>query len=147
MTAPLPKTRQGLVQLWLVQIVGTLVLGGVGTMFARSGALQQAPADAEWKRYLVFAVFGAAAPALVYVRHFKRLLEQDAALERQRGVPDPAARGVLTKALTLGGILCDFPMAVGAIQMLMGGELRWFLGSTMITLALRLSFRPFTRRA
>jgi hypothetical protein len=108
--------------------------------------VQAAPEGAEWKRYVFVAVLGAAAPALIYLRHYKQLLDYDAALERQRGTADPSARGLLTKALTVGGVLCDIPMAVGAIQMLLGGELRWFLGATMVTLALRLSFRPFRRR-
>jgi hypothetical protein len=147
MTATAPRTRQALVQLWLVQIVGTLVLCGVGMMFARSGAVPPTPAEMEWKRYVFVAVLGAAAPALFYLRHYKQLLDYDALLERKNGAPDPTARAVLARALTLGGVLCDIPMAVGAIQMLLGGEVRWFLGGTMITLALRLSFRPFTRRA
>ena len=146
MTPTAPRTRQALVQLWLVQIVGSIVLCGVGMMFARSGAVAPTPADMEWKRYIFIAVLGAAAPALVYVRHYKQLLDHDALLERRNGAPDPAARALLAKALTLGGVLCDIPMAVGAIQMLLGGEVRWFLGATMITLALRLSFRPFTKR-
>ena len=146
MTAAPPRTRQALVQLWLVQIVGTIVLCGVGMMFARSGAVTPTPAEMEWKRYVFIAVLVAGVPALVYVRHYKQLLDHDALLERRSGTPDPGARALLAKALTLGGVLCDLPMAVGAIQMLFGGEVRWFLGATMVTLALRLSFRPFTRR-
>jgi hypothetical protein len=33
------------------------------------------------------------------------------------------------------------------IYLLAGGEKRWFIGAACITLALRLSYRPFTARA
>jgi hypothetical protein len=147
MTAAALKTRQGLVQLWIVQIVGTLVLLGVVMAFARSGEFRLGTIPEEWKRYAIFAVLVAGAPAILYLRHYKQLLDYDAALERQRGSPDPAARAVLTKALVVGGAMCELPMAVGVIQLLLGGETRWFLGGTMIAIALRLSYRPFTRNA
>jgi hypothetical protein len=31
------------------------------------------------------------------------------------------------------------------VHVLLGGETRWFLGATLITLALRLAYRPFER--
>ena len=60
---------------------------------------------------------------------------------------DPATRVLLTKSQMIGGALCELPMAMGVVQLFFGGETRWFLGATLITIALRLSFRPFTREA
>jgi hypothetical protein len=36
-------------------------------------------------------------------------------------------------------------MALGLVYLLLGGEMRWFLGATFLTIALRLSYRPFTK--
>ena len=36
-------------------------------------------------------------------------------------------------------------MALGVVQLFFGGEQRWFLGATLVTIALRLSYRPFKR--
>jgi hypothetical protein len=36
-------------------------------------------------------------------------------------------------------------MALGVLQLMFGGETRWFLGGTMIAIALRLSYRPFLK--
>jgi hypothetical protein len=49
------------------------------------------------------------------------------------------------RALAIGGALCEIPMAMGVVQLFFGGETRWFLGATLVTIALRLSFRPFVR--
>jgi hypothetical protein len=147
MSAPSVKTRQGLVQLWAVQLIGTVVLCGMVYLFMRTGAIQLGTMDPSWKPYLMFGVLASAAPAMLYLRHYKRLLLQDLRLEKQRGSPEPAARGVLTKALALGSALCELPMVVGVGQLLFGGEMRWFLGATMVTLAVRLSFRPFMKHS
>jgi hypothetical protein len=50
------------------------------------------------------------------------------------------------RTLAIGGAMCEIPMAMGVVQLLLGGETRWFLGATLVTIALRLSYRPFTRR-
>ena len=146
MTAGPFKTRQALVQLWIVQLLGTVVICGVVTVFARSGSIHMGTLGAEWTRYAMIALLASAGPALFYLRHYKRLLNYDARLERERGAPEPAARTVLAKSLAVGSALCEIPMALGVLQLLLGGETRWFLGATMITLALRLSYRPFTPR-
>jgi hypothetical protein len=36
-------------------------------------------------------------------------------------------------------------MAMGVVHLLVGGQMRWFVGATLITIVLRLSYRPFTR--
>ena len=51
---------------------------------------------------------------------------------------------MLVKALVLGGALCELPMAAGVVQLFFGGETRWFVGATMVAIALRLSYRPYT---
>jgi hypothetical protein len=146
MTAAPPKTRQALVNAWIVQIVGTIVVSAAVYAFTRAGTLQLGTMGEEWRRYMFYAVLGAAIPALFYVKHYKRLLVQDARLEKQGGAEHLQARTVLTKALSVGGALCELPMAVGVLQMLYGGETRIFLGATFITLALRLSYRPFLKK-
>ena len=71
---------------------------------------------------------------------------QSAAKSKQTLKNLPAkTRTVLGKALALGGALCELPMAVGVVQLLFGGEMRTFLGATMVSIALRLSYRPFLK--
>lgn len=145
MSAPPLRTRQGLVQLWVVQMVGTLVLCGVVLYFIRSGAVPPNTDEHDWRRYAMFAVLAGGIPALLYLRTFKARLNLDVRLESERGTPDPAARIALAKALSIGSALCEIPMAMGVVYLLFGGETRWFLGATMVTIALRLSYRPFIR--
>jgi hypothetical protein len=145
MSAPPVKTRQGLVQLWLVQMIGTLVLSGAVLYFARNSSLQLGTMGEDTKRYILPGILVAAAPALLYLRHYRTLLKQDLQLERQHGAPHATARATLTKALVLGSALCEMPMALGVVQLLFGGETRLFLGATMVTIAMRLSYRPFTK--
>ena len=143
-----PLSRQGLVQKWVIQLVTALVLCGVVLMFVRNGGMQLGTAAQDWSRYMVYALLLAAVPALAYLRHYRAILLQDAHLERERGgTPEPAARHLLARALGLGGALCDLPMALGAVQLMLGGESKWFLGGTMLAIALRLSYRPFTKAA
>ena len=62
---------------------------------------------------------------------------------RQR--PCAALGLVLGLSLSLGGRMCEIPMWMGVVQLVFGGETRWFLGATLITIALRLSYRPFNK--
>jgi hypothetical protein len=50
----------------------------------------------------------------------------------------------LVRRMSIGGALCELPMALGVLQLLIGGEMRLFVGGAFITLAMRLSYRPFT---
>jgi len=145
MTVAALKTRQGLVQVWIAQIVGTLVLAAAVYLFTSHGAFKLGTMDADWRRYALYAMLAAALPAVLYLRHYKRLLLQDVQLERTRGAPHAEARTVLAKAVALGGALCELPMAIGVVQLLFGGDMRTFLGATMVTIALRLSYRPFLK--
>ena len=143
-----PLSRQALVQKWIVQIVTALVLCGVIIAFVRDGNFQLGNFQDPWKRYGLYALLLACVPALLYLRRYKAILDQDLRLERERGgTPDPEARTLLARALGLGGALCDLPMAFGVLQLLTGGENRLFLGGTMLAIALRLSYRPFTKAA
>ena len=141
-----PITRQGLVQKWIAQMVTALVICGVVSVFVRNGNLQLGTYPEGWQRYMIFALLASCAPALLYLRWYKAILLQDLRLERERGgTPDPAARLLLSRALGVGGALSDLPMALGVLQLMLGGEMRWFLGGTMISIAMRLSYRPFMK--
>jgi hypothetical protein len=65
------------------------------------------------------------------------------ALRASGGVPDPQARQELLRKLQVGGVLCELPLALGAIYLMAGGEKRWFIAAACVSLALRLSYRPF----
>jgi hypothetical protein len=146
MTAAHPQSRQGLVSSWVAQMIGTLVLCGAVTILMKAMGPSFASGESDWKRFAMWAILAGAAPALLYLRWYKRILNQDLRLERERGSPDPAARLLLQKGLVLGGALCEIPMALGVVQLFFGGEMRWFLGATMVTIALRLSYRPYNRK-
>ncbi len=145
MTHAPAQNRQGLVAAWLAQMIGTLVLAAVVLFYVRSAGAPFASADSDWQRYAAMGIIAGVAPALLYLGTFKARLDADEAAVRARGAPDPGLRTVLMKSLSIGGALCELPMAMGVVQLFLGGETRWFLGATMITIALRLSFRPFTR--
>ena len=144
--APAQSARQGLVAAWLSQMIGTIVLAAVVLYFARSMGGAFSGADPDWVRYARMGLILGVAPALLYLRTFKPLLDAHVAAERKRGgAADPALRAALMRSLAIGGALCEIPMAMGVVQLLLGGDTRWFLGATLVTIALRLSYRPFTR--
>ncbi|HET7730192.1 MAG TPA: hypothetical protein VFK48_09180 [Usitatibacter sp.] len=145
MRAPLVLTRQALVQAWVAQMIGTIVLCGAVLVFVKAMGTPFSTGENEWKRYAMLGVMLGGIPALAYMRTYKAALNLDDRLERERGVPDPAARIALRRGLTIGGALCEIPMAMGVVQLFFGGDTRWFLGATLVTIALRLSYRPFIR--
>jgi hypothetical protein len=146
MTAASPQShRQAPVAAWISQMFGTLVLAAVVLYFARSIGAAMGEPHAEWQRYAMLGVLLGIAPALLYLRTFKPALDADERAVRALGAPDPAARARLMRTLAIGGALCEIPMAMGVVQLFFGGETRWFLGATFITVAMRLSYRPFTR--
>lgn len=138
-------SRQALVNTWLAQMVGTIVLCGAVLVLVKTMGAPFSVQATEWKRWSMMAVLLGAVPPLAYLRTFKARLNADDRLERQRGAPDAAARMALRKSLTLGGALCEVPMAMGVVQLFFGGDTRWFLGATLVTIAMRLSYRPFLR--
>jgi len=148
MTPAARLTRQGLVTAWVAQLVGTIVIAAVVMVFIRAMGppLGAAEGNADWKKYAIYAILLAGAPALLYLRTFKALLDADFAAERKRGMPDPQLRQKLSRALSIGGALCELPMALGVLQLFFGGEQRWFLGATLVTVAIRLSYRPFDKK-
>ncbi len=147
MSGAAPHPRQPLIAAWIAQVVGTVVLATVVYLFVRAIGAPLSRAD-PMKPYAFTAILGAAVPALYYLRAYKARLDADARAEAMRGgAPEPQLRRALLRSLAIGGALCELPMAVGALDLFLGGEPRWFIGATFITLAMRLSYRPFTRRA
>jgi len=135
-----------LVTAWVVQMVQTLVLAGVVFLFINQIGGAAGTLAKEWERYALYGLIVAAVPAMLYVRWYKRILNQDeAAMNARGGEPEPGLRTTLKRALALGGALCDLPMALGVLILMFGGDKRYFIGGTLITLAIRLSYRPFVR--
>jgi hypothetical protein len=142
--------NQALVNAWLVQMIGTVVLAGAVLMFFKSGVMPKAPGTEggiNWPLYALYAATAAIIPAMLYLRNFSHVLHVDrAAMQANGGVPDPTIRPVLMRALRVGGALSELPQAFGVLHLILGGETRWFLGATVVTIALRLSYRPFERK-
>ena len=144
MSAQPAHPRQALVSAWVAQLIGTIVLAAAVMAFVRGVMGPLSSGDTQWKRYAFSGIFVAAVPALVYLRTFKQRLDEDDRLMRKNdGRPDPVARLALMKALAIGGAFCELPQAMGVVYLFMGGETRWFLGATLVTIAIRLSYRPF----
>ena len=100
--------------------------------------------DPEWTRFGLVGILVAAAPALAYLRRFSAALNRDVREMRAHGgIPDPQARRELVRMLQVGGALCELPLALGALYLMAGGEKRWFVAAACVSLALRLSYRPF----
>jgi hypothetical protein len=138
--------RQAPVASWVAQMIGTLVLALAVYGFVHGAGTPFPSIDPEWKRYAAAGVLLGIVPSLLYLRIFKDALDADEAAVRACGTPDPAIRPIFMRALAIGGALCEIPMAMGVLHLLFGGEVRWFAGATLITIALRLSYRPFKRR-
>ena len=147
MSATAPHPRQGLVVAWVAQMVGTIVLAVVVAAWVKARGAPFASESFGFERYVFTAILAATIPALYFLRPYKAKLDADAAAIRERGgTPDAARRQAVLRSLSLGGALCELPMAVGALDLFFGGDMRWFAGATFITLALRLSYRPFIRK-
>jgi hypothetical protein len=145
MSGRAPQPRQAPVAAWVAQMVGTLVLAAVVLGFVHFVGAPLKSDQYDFQRWMLLAILAAAMPAVFYVRRFKRHVVQDEAAVRADGAPDPQLRRILMKSLVLGGVLCELPMAVGVVHLFFGGETRWFIFATLITIAVRLSYRPFTR--
>lgn len=129
---------------WGAQLVGTI---GIATAlyfyFGNSGPWFKS-VDGEWTRFGLTGILSASIPALYYLRTFKRALNADiAASNKANGIPDPQLRMDLMKKLNVGGALSELPLAVGVLYLLAGGEQRWFIGAACLSLAIRLTYRPF----
>ena len=146
MTAAAPQNpRQAPVATWVGQMVGTIVLALVVFYFIRERGIALPEVDPDWKRYAAGGALLGIIPAMLYLRIFKEALDADDAAVRRLGVPDATIRPIFLRALAIGGALCEIPMAMGVLHLLFGGETRWFVGATCITIALRLSYRPFKK--
>ena len=141
-----PLTRQPQpVLVWGTQLAGTVGIAIAIYLFFGKGAPVFAGVDPEWTRFGLYGILAAGIPAIWYVRRFKRALNADmAAASRQGGVPDPRLRQDLLRKLSVGGALCELPLALGALYLMAGGEPRFFVGAAAVSIALRLSYRPFT---
>ena len=134
------------VMLWGAQVAGTIAIALAIYFFLGNAAPLIPGVDPEWTRHGFVGILAMSVPALWYLRTFKRALDADIAATRARGgAPDPPLRNELLRKLSIGGALCELPLALGVIYLLAGGEKRWFIGAACITLALRLSYRPFTK--
>ena len=115
-------------------------------VFLRTAGTTIKGASPDWAVYALYAMMALVIPPVVYLRNFKEVLDVDtAAMKQNGGIPVPAIRQVLARALRVGGVLSELPQAMGVVHVLLGGETRWFLGATLITIALRLSYRPFEK--
>ena len=114
--------------------------------FRHKGMDAVAGAEGFWARHGLYALIAAAVPSLWYLPRFKSSLDDYVASLRASGQADPGRTMDLLKRLSIGGGLCELPMALGVLQLLMeGGQLRLFVGAAFITFAMRLSYRPFKR--
>ena len=135
-----------LVNSWAVQLISTVVLAGVVIWYYRSTGTIAKDIDPKWPLYALYAATAAIIPPILYIRNYKHVLDVDRAAANARGgSPDPAVRPVLAQALRVGGALCSLPQACGVVHLFVGGETRWFIGTTLVTVALWLSYRPFER--
>jgi hypothetical protein len=113
--------------------------------FKFQGIEPVAAPDSFWARYGVYALVAACVPALYYLRTFKRALDAWVASTKLPGRRDDSLRTELIRRLSIGGAMCELPMAVGVLQLLSGGEMRLFIGGAFFAVAMRLSYRPFVR--
>ncbi len=144
MSAIAPHPAQPLILRWLSQVVGTIAIAAIVYFFFPQVAGAQ-PADPALRDYIMFAGFVAIAPSMLYLRTYKRHLMADARATLERGgSPDPEKRQAIMKALAIGGALSEFPLAAGLGYLFFGGEMKWFMTAAVITLTLRLTYRPFT---
>jgi hypothetical protein len=131
---------------WGAQLGGTVAIAVAIYLFFANGGPVVFGLDPEWKRYALYGFLAASAPALWYLRPFKRALGRDIAAVRERGgQPEPQLRRELLRKLSLGGALCELPMALGVLYLLAGGEIRGFVTAALLSVVLRLSYRPFSR--
>jgi hypothetical protein len=138
--------NQALVTAWVVQLIGTMVLAGIVLVFFKSSGTVLKDVDPKWALYALYAATAAIIPPILYLRNYKKVLDLDRlGVAARGGTPDPEVRTFLMRALRVGGALCELPQAFGVVHILLGGETRWFLGATLVTIALRLSYRPFER--
>jgi hypothetical protein len=145
MATPLTQQSQP-VLVWGAQLAGTVAIAIAIYLFLGRGAPVFAHVDPEWTRFGVYGILAAGIPAVMYVRKFKRALNADIAAVKREGAPDPRLRQDLLRKLSLGGALCELPLALGALYLMAGGESRFFVGAAAVSVALRLSYRPFTAK-
>jgi hypothetical protein len=132
------------VAIWGAQLAGTLGVA-LAIYFFFGSSPPMLHLEPELMRYGFMIMLGAAVPALYYLRGYKAMVNADSAAARRRGgEPEPETRIALLRKMSIGGALCELPLVVGVVALLAGSGTRLFLTAAFVTLALRLSFRPFT---
>ncbi|MBC8022422.1 MAG: hypothetical protein H7Y14_04845 [Burkholderiales bacterium] len=130
--------------MWAAQLAGTIAIAFAIYIFFGESAPLFRGIDPEWTRFGLLGILAAGTPALAYLRRFSAALNEDIRATRAHGgVPDPRARQELLRKLQVGGVLCELPLALGAIYLMAGGEKRWFVTAACVSIVLRLSYRPF----
>jgi hypothetical protein len=133
-------------KVWGAQLGGTVAIALAIYLFFRFQGIEPVmKPDSFWARWGVYALVAACVPALYYLRTYKRALDSWVAAGKQPGGAGAATQVELLRRLSIGGALCELPMALGVVQLLSGGEMRLFLGGAFFALAMRLSYRPFVR--
>jgi hypothetical protein len=133
-------------RIWAAQLGGTVAIALAIYLFFRFQGIEPTPTpESFWGRYGVYALIAACVPALYYLRTFKRALDAWAAATRKAGAGNASLQVDLLRKLSIGGALCELPMALGVLQLLSGGEMRLFIGGAFFAVAMRLSYRPFVR--
>jgi hypothetical protein len=144
MSAAAPHPSQPLILRWLSQVAGTIAIAGIVYAFFPQAAGPVVPPDPALRQYILFAGFVAIAPAMLYVRTYKRALLADArAVHENGGTPDAQKRKDVMRALAIGGALSELPLAAGLGYLFFGGDMKWFMTAAVVTLTLRLTYRPF----
>ena len=138
--------RQGVIAAWAGQIVGTVVIALAVYYYFKNMGSPFGAGDEEAAKWASHAILLLALPAAMYLRKYKPWVDADEDAVRARGVPDPVIRAGLLRSLGIGGALCELPLAMGVLHLLLGGQTKWFVGAALVTIALRLSYRPFTGR-
>ena len=133
-------------KIWAAQLGGTVAIAFAIYLFFRFQGIEPTPnPDSFWTRYGVYALIAACVPALSYLPRFKRALDAWAATRRNAAPGNASLQAELLRKLSIGGAMCELPMALGVIQLLSGGEMRLFIGGAFFAVAMRLSYRPFVR--
>ena len=144
MSAAPVSPNQPLVVLWVGQMIGTLVIAAAVIAYVRYAGAPFKNVDPSWAEYALVGALVAIAPAVLFLPDFKVRLDVDSErVKLSGGLVDLVVRRELQKSLAIGSALCELPQALGLVHLLLGGQTRWFVMATLVTLALRASYRPF----
>jgi len=138
-----PQPRQGPVAAWVAQMVGTLFVAAAVFAFVKYMGAPLATAKYDFQRYMLGAILVAALPAILYLRHYRRLVVADEVAVERTGKANLRPRAAAEGA-------CPGRRAVRAADGARGRapDVRrrdaMVPVPTLITIAVRLPYRPFT---